>query len=56
VAVLPLVRIWFRREAAPPSIGGGEKCLWGLQGMKTWWGDKEGRKMLAGTGNGWFFG
>jgi hypothetical protein len=33
-------------DAAPPSVGGGEKCLWGLQGLKTRWGEKEGRKML----------
>jgi hypothetical protein len=51
VAVLPLVRIWVRREAAPPSVGGVERCLWGLQGLKTRWGKKEGREMLAGTGN-----
>jgi hypothetical protein len=56
VAVLPLVRIWIRREAASSSVGGGERCLWGLQGLKTRWGEKEGRKMLAGTENDWFFG
>jgi hypothetical protein len=30
VAILPLVRIWVRREAAPPSVGGGERCMRGL--------------------------
>jgi len=56
VAVLPLVRIWVRREAASSSVGGGERCLWGLKGLKARWGEKEGRKMLAGTENDWFFG
>jgi len=49
VVVLPLVRIWVRMEAASSSVGRGERCLWGLHGLKTWWGEKEGRKMLAGT-------
>jgi len=35
-----------------PSIGGEERCLWGLEGLKTLWGKNEGRKMLARTGNG----
>jgi len=30
VAILPLVCIWVRRKAAPPSVGGGERCLQGL--------------------------
>ena len=41
VAILPLVWIWVRREAAPPSVGGVERCLRGLQGLKTWWREKE---------------
>jgi len=54
VAVLPLVRIWVRREAATLSVGGGERCMWGLQGLKTRWGKKEGREILAVIGKGWF--
>jgi len=49
VVVLPLVRIWVRREAALPSVSGGERYLWGLQGLKTQWREKEGRKMLVGN-------
>jgi len=41
VANLPLVWIWVRREAALPSVGGGERCLRGLQGPKTRWREKE---------------
>ena len=37
VAILPLVRIWVRREVALPSVCVEERCLWGLQGLKTWW-------------------
>jgi hypothetical protein len=49
VAVLPLVRIWVRREPESPSVGGGERFMWGLQGLKTRWREKEGRKKLAGN-------
>ena len=49
VVVLPLVRIWVLREAALPSVSGGERYLWGLQGLKTQWREKEGRKMLVGN-------
>jgi len=41
VAILPLVWIWVCREAAPPSVGEGERCLQGLQGLKTQWRVKE---------------
>jgi hypothetical protein len=42
VVVLPLVRIWVCREAALPSFGGGGRLLWGLQGLKRRWREKEG--------------
>ena len=29
VVILPLVWIWVRREDAPLSVGGGERCLRG---------------------------
>ena len=45
VAVLPLVRIWICREAALPSFGGGGRRLWGLQGLKRRWREKEGRNV-----------
>jgi len=41
VAVQPLVRIWVCREAALPSFGGGGRLLWGLQGLKRSWREKE---------------
>jgi len=49
VAILPLVWIWVRREAASLSVGGGERCLWGLQGLKTWWREKEEGKRKTFT-------
>jgi len=30
-----------------PSVGGGERFIWGLQGLKTWWREKERRKELV---------
>jgi hypothetical protein len=30
-----------------PSVGGGERFMWGLQGLKTWWREKEKRKKLV---------
>jgi hypothetical protein len=41
VAILPLVWIWVRMEAALLFVGGGERCLRGLQGLKTRWREKE---------------
>jgi hypothetical protein len=45
VAILPLVWIWVRREATPPSVGGGERCLWGLQGLKTQWRERKKERL-----------
>jgi hypothetical protein len=45
VTVLPLVRIWVCREAALPYFGGGGRRLWGLQGLKRRWREKEGRNV-----------
>jgi len=49
VAILSLVWIWVRREAAPLSVGGGERCLRGLRGLKTRWREKEEGKRKTFT-------
>jgi len=49
VAILSLVWIWVRREAAPLSVGGGERCLRGLRGLKTQWREKEEGKRKTFT-------
>jgi hypothetical protein len=41
------VWIWVRREAESLFVGGGERFMWGIQGLKTWWREKERRKELA---------
>jgi hypothetical protein len=40
MVVLPLVRIWVRREAEPSSVGGGERFLWGFQVLKKQRGER----------------
>jgi hypothetical protein len=52
MAVLPLMRIWVRGEAEPPYVGGGERFLWGLQGLKKQQGEREKRETLAGRKTG----
>ena len=52
MAVLPLMRIWVRGEAEPPYVGGGERFLWGLQGLKKQRGEREKRETLAGRKTG----
>jgi len=61
VAILPPVWIWVRREATPPSVGGGERCMRGLKGLKTRWKEKEegtscrGEKNIhGGLGKAWW--
>jgi hypothetical protein len=46
------MRIWVRGEAEPPYVGGGERFLWGLQGLKKQRGEREKRETLAGRKTG----
>jgi hypothetical protein len=46
-AVMLLVRIWVRGEVEPPYVCGGERFLWGLQGLKKQWGKRDKRETLA---------
>jgi len=44
VAVLLPMRIWVRREAEPPSVGGGERFQWGFQVLKKQRGQRKKRE------------
>jgi len=53
------VRIWVRGEAETPSVGGGGRFLWGLQGLKKQRGREREERTLAGRkkhGRSCFFG
>jgi hypothetical protein len=46
------VRIWVRREAETPSVGGGGMFLWGLQGLKKQREREREERTLAGRKTG----
>jgi len=58
VVVLPLVKIWLHREDALPSVGGGERRLWGSsgaeetverEGRNVGWKRKQRSKLIFGN-------
>ena len=46
------MRIWVRREAETPSVGGGGMFLWGLQGLKKQREREREERTLAGRKTG----
>jgi hypothetical protein len=46
------VRIWVRGEAETPSVGGGGRFLWGLQGLKKQREREREERTLAGRKTG----
>jgi len=52
---LSLARIWVRREAEQPSVGRGERFMWGSS-MVEHTVEREREKKCVETRKNWFFG